>query len=424
MDDQLDLGSRVLAAAFAEDLRNDWIPDALGADEVRRAVASGALAAAVATGRTGLADAPPPAVLRVPLAGRSEDVPLLPPAQRAALLILTEHALRRHRPLPGVFSYRSAGWRFSAGYRARQSCLLELSARQDLPYVLDLDVAAFARTLPLSTLLAAPWMTNGLGTALQDLHRATGRCLPHGQRWNGRVATAVLAPVDTVVERLAPKRWARWGDGWHIFVSGPAEAVSVREAVVVALSGLGLRLAAGKSALRGSAEVTCGSARDVAGPPLAVWRRAVAVDDPRGYRYALARAAPSDGICAWLPEAVRSRPTLLPRAVMYLDRAMGTPTGNAAAERLLGAVSGDDPFTVARLLVLAGRHRGLAARVPDRLLITAAGSGVAALEELSARAAGLSGRTALLPEPSPRLRGWLAAGGRHTDRPPWVDTLL
>ncbi|MEK8171840.1 hypothetical protein NKH77_28375 [Streptomyces sp. M19] len=152
-------------------------------------------------------------------------------------------------------------------------------------------------------------MTGELARTLALLHRAAGRCLLHGHRWASRLGTAVLAPVDAVVAELAPERWTRWGDEWHVFVRDTAEAERVRVAVEGALARLGLRPSAAKSGILAARAVAAHDARDVAGPAGEVWRRGLADGDPRALRYAL----PGPGRTTGCPGASSGRSGTGPR---------------------------------------------------------------------------------------------------------------
>jgi hypothetical protein len=247
--------------------------------------------------------------------------------------------------------------------------------------------------------------------------------LPPEHRWAARLAGAYLAPVDEQVDRLAPRRWVRWGDEWLVFVPGPPAAEEIRAAVADRLAALGLALSAAKTTLRPAADAVA-TGRDVAGPPARVWRRGLRDGDVRALRYALPRLDPGPGVSRALPELVRVWPRLLPRAVAYLDRAVHTGEGAAVCRALLEDGTAADPFALGRLLALAGRHEAVAGRVGGALLDSALGSGVRALRELGTRAAALTGRLPLGSEPSPELAGWIARGARAGDSPPRVATLL
>ncbi|MER6911341.1 hypothetical protein ABT354_06685 [Streptomyces sp. NPDC000594] len=405
---------RALRESFGQDLLTDPIPDALGAVDVLPVLARSAASPPLDIGWIG-----------IPFPGRTEVVPVVSPAVRAHLHALTEEALAAHRPRPEVFGYRSVSWEYRRGYRARQERLRALGERGDgFRYVLTLDVHRFFGSLPPDALLAAEWMTPGLAARLTEVRARTGRCLLPGHRWASRLGTAVLDPVDTVLADAAPGRWARWGDDWHVVVRDEAEGERIRTAVGAALAGLGLWLSPEKSVVGTVGSLLGGTARDVAGPAGEVWRRGVAADDARALRYALPRLAPTGEVSRALPGVVRERPGLLPRAVRYLDRAVGTAEGLTAVRGTLAATAPGDLFAVGRLLALAGRHRVVAEAVPEALLRSAAGSGVTALCALAVRAAAVGGRPDPLPEPPERLRPWLARGADVRDSPPTVATLL
>ncbi len=245
-----------LRASFGHDLLTEWIPDALGAADALRDLARGRV--------------PPPAALdvgwlRVPLARRTEAVPVVPVAVRAHLHRVVERALSGFEPTAEVFSYRALTWNYRTAFGARGARLRALAERGDLPLVLSLDVHRFGRSLPLATLLDAAWMTEELATDLTRLTAEAGHCLLSSHHWANRLGGAALAPVDAVLGRLVPGQWLRWADDWHVFVRDADEAERVRAAVRDGLAALGLTLSANKSGLRPAATVRTGPARDVAG---------------------------------------------------------------------------------------------------------------------------------------------------------------
>ncbi|WP_050512532.1 hypothetical protein [Streptomyces rimosus] len=402
-----------LPAAFDGDLLTDYVPDALGAADVRHLLSIG----------RPLDDEPlRVGRLRVPLARRVEVVPVISCAARARMLHLAEQALSVHVPRPEVFSYRALSWQYRPAYQARQRHLRALAARADLPLVLALDVHRFGRSVPLDALTQAPWMTEGLADALTALHAVAGRSLLPGHRWANRLATAVLAPLDDTVAALAPGRWARWGDDLHVFVRDQAEADGIRAAAANALQRLGLRLSAEKSTVAPAASVLAGSARVIEGGAEQIWQAGLADGDVRALRFALSRTPPADAVSRTLVNAVRDRPGLLPRAVHYLDRAAHSPLGQTAAKELLGT-SPPDAFTAARLLPLAVRHPKLVPAVPDTLTAAGNRSAFLPLREIAFRVDVLRGQQHAHP-PTPRMCRWLAQDASRHSHLPQVTTLL
>ncbi|WOT36817.1 hypothetical protein [Streptomyces coeruleorubidus] len=414
MTDGTSLKGPALCAAFGSDLLTDYVPDALGAGDARRQLFRGLLP--TDDGWLELGE------LRVPLARRVESIPVASCAVRVRMFLLSEQALSFHTPRPEVYSYRSLDWRYRPAYQARQLHLRALAARHDLPLVLALDVQRLSLSLPLEALLHGPWMTERLAEALTALHAVAGRCLLPGHRWSNRLATAALAPLDETLAALAPGRWTRWGDDVHVFTRDQNEADDIRAAAEMSLDRIGLRLSPEKSAVAAASSVLTGPARSLTGRPEEVWRIGLAIGDVTALRYALARTPPDKTVSRDLVEAVRERPVLLPRAAHYLDRAMYTSTGQAAAKRLLSTAK-TDTFTAARLLALAGRHPKLAADVPDELLAVADSSGFRPLRELAFRVSVLRDQQHMCP-PSSRMEDWLRISGFARRRRPQVSTLL
>ncbi|MYR37650.1 hypothetical protein GTX14_15020 [Streptomyces sp. SID4944] len=90
---------RTCLPSFREGLLTGWLPDAFGAADLLAALSDGSFL-------TSPADVPPlitqapPHLLTVPVGPHTREVPLVPPPVGAALHILTERALREHRPTP------------------------------------------------------------------------------------------------------------------------------------------------------------------------------------------------------------------------------------------------------------------------------------------------------------------------------------
>ncbi|WP_096214599.1 hypothetical protein [Streptomyces sp. 2323.1] len=414
MRDDVTVLNSVLSTSFGHDLLTEWIPDALGATDVIRDLAGGTVA---------VPERLDVGWLQVPLTRRTERVPVVPPAVRAHAHLLVERSLLRQEPRPEVFSYGSPVWDYRSAYRARQTRMREMARRGDLPLVLRLDIHRFGQSLPLHVLLDAPWMTGELAGYLTELHRATGRCLLPGHRWANRLGTAALAPIDVLLAVTTPGRWLRWGDDWHVFVRDSAEAEQVRGVVEGGLEALGLWLSEDKSTTEPVNDLFAGPAHDVAGHPPEVWRRGIQDADVRALRYALARIEPDEEVSRALASTVRTWPVLLPRAVQYLDRAVGTSAGQEAARELLETAH-TNLFVAARILALAGRHQALASGVSDRLLGLAAGCEISGLRALAARVALCTGRRRLVPEPPLHLLRWTAQGADIRRNPPSVATLL
>lgn len=348
---------------------------------------------------------------------------MVAPTVRAQMHLLVEQALRRHRPRGQVFSYRSAGWNYRQAYRQRQLRMWKLAVQADLSFVLRLDIHRFGRSLPLSALLSASWMNDHLAQALAELPRRTGQCLLPGHRWSNRLGTAILAPIDDLLAKLAEDRWVRWGDDWHVFVRDEGEAELIRAAAEFELQLLGLGLSAQKSGLVPTIDILAGPARDVAGNPREVWRSGRESEDIRALRFALPRVEPTDEVSEGIPDLVRNFPELLPRAVQYLDRAVSTAGGNETALNLLNDTD-EDLFKAARMLALACRHAHLATSVPSNLLSRAGSCGVDGVQALAIRIAVLTTRRHLAPTPSPRMLAWLLAGADFRQDQPSVATLL
>ncbi|MGW4454924.1 hypothetical protein ACWEJQ_01755 [Streptomyces albidoflavus] len=419
---------RACLPSFRQSLLTGWLPDAFADADLLDALASGTLLPSPGDVAPMIARSPVHP-LTVPVGPRTRTVPLLPAPVHAALHTLTERALRDHRPHPSVHSAARTDWDYRRAYRTRSEKLTELASGRTPSLVQHLDIENFGVSVGLGTLLAAPWMTRELEASLREMRRRTGQCLVHATSWSTRLGAALLDPLDQVVARHAGDAWSRWSDGWHVAVRDAREGERIREALAGALAAMGLRLSARKTVLLTPGDVTGGVAADVSGPPDEVWRTAVRANDVRRYRYALVRAAPDPDITNALPDLVRRHPSLLPRAVHYLDGA--TATGGAADtfaafwQWVVGETpEGEVPFRCGRLLVLAARHGELARLVPRPVLDTCSRSPVTGLRELAERVSVTADGPGTVADPSPRVRDWVRRGAAVRDRPPRATTHL
>ncbi|MFB8122618.1 hypothetical protein ACFVG1_16225 [Streptomyces bacillaris] len=424
---------RTCLPSFREGLLTGWLPDAFGAADLLAALSDGSFL-------TSPADVPPlitqapPHLLTVPVGPHTREVPLIPPPVGAALHILTERALREHRPHACVHNATRTDWHYRPAYRTRSERLAALASEGPRQLILHLDIENFGPSVRLDVLLAAPWMTDELARSLRIVDRHTGQCLVHGTSWSTRLGSALLAPVDRVVDRQAGNFWTRWSDGWHVAVENAEEGDHVRQAVTEALAPLGLRLSERKSGLLAPDAVTEGVAANVAGPVGQVWRLAALGNDVRRYRYALARATPDPGISAALPALVRRHPVLLPRAAHYLDGAAATPEGAGAFTGLLRWAYAEEggqehpdrhaPFRYGRLLALAARHPTLARLVPASVLDRWCATPLTPLRELAERVAVTGLGPDAVADPLPRVRAWIRRGASAGDSPPQTATYL
>lgn len=419
---------RACLPSFRQSLLTGWLPDAFADADLLDALASGTLLPSPGEVAPMVARAPVHP-LTVPVGSRTRTVPLLPAPVHAALHTLTERALRDHRPHPSVHSAARTDWDYRRAYRARSEKLTELASGPEPAVVQHLDIENFGASVGLEPLLAAPWMTAELASALRAVRRRTGQCLVHANGWPTRLGTALLDPLDQVVARHLGDRWVRWGDGWHVAVRDAREGGRIREELAGALAAMGLRLSECKSVLLTPSDVTGGVASDVSGPAEEVWRTAAGTDDVRRYRYALVRAAPAPEITMALANLVRGHPALLPRAVHYLGGAAATDGAADAFAALWQWVARETkeretPFRCGRLLVLAARHEELARLVPRSLLDTCCRSRVTGLRELAERVSVTAHGPGAVAEPSSRVRGWVRRGAAVDDRPPRTTTFL
>jgi hypothetical protein len=401
-----------LADGFAADLLLDWIPDAIGAVDVVRALRAGYAPVM----QSAEADQ-----IVVELAKRSERIPVIDVALRARLHWLVVEALADHTPAAGVFSYRSPVPDYREAYRARAVRLRTLSADLRHPLVLIADVHRFSASLPLEAVLRQPWMTPALATELTALATVAGRCHLPGHLWANRIGMAVLASLDVALDAAVGPRWVRWSDDIHVFVTDTDEAERIRELIAKELGRLQLRLSDAKTGIHPAGTPLRGPARDVAGEPVEVWRQGVVNDDMRALRYALPRlgALRDRTALADLVAVTASHPYLLPRAISYLDGFANMAEGARTFRQLLERESA--PWLVARLLALALRHPALLSTVPDSTIRAAAESNVLGLRALAWRADFERGN--VMSAPTARLAVWMQGNRRGADLPS-VETLL
>lgn len=401
-----------LARSLVADLLTDWVPDAIGATDVLWMLRRGEL--------------PPSAPIVAPrlmvaLPSHSDEVPVVDVVLRGRFHCLVDDALTGRAPHPNVFGYRSLRADYRAAYRARTQRLRALAAEGSL--ILSADVHRFSASLPLSSIVRQSWMTPALAEALAELEDRAGRCLLPGHLWANRIAAAVLAPVDEALAAAVGPKWVRWADDIHVCVHDSGEADSVRELLESELGQLGLQLSESKTQLISSEAILDGPARDVGGDATNAWRRGVATDDIRSMRYALPRLASGLNMSALddLNVVTARHPSLMPRAVAYLDRFVDTRAGTHVARELLARET--SPAAIGRLLALVARHPVLLPMVPERSIRTAQSSDILGLRALAWRAI-LQEKNAVGSAPSQRLSHWARNARRVSAQQPRVDTLL
>lgn len=402
-----------LASSLASDLLTDWIPDVIGAadvlDSIRRAQLPAKQSMQVPS-------------IQVAMSKRFETIPVIGVSGRARLHCITHEALSHYTPDMNVFGYRSLSTDYRGAYRERIIRIRDLARDPRYPLVLAADVRRFSASVSLPVILRQPWMTSRLADELTSLKNDSGRCLLPGHHWANRIGSAILSEVDTALTLALGRRWVRWADDIHIFVTDSNEAEQVRSILVTALTKIQLELSQEKTHLLTRSELLYGPARDVSGDPVNVWRHGVAAADERALRYALPRLAARHDPAALkdLLSITAEHPSLFPRAVSYLDHFIDDPTGLSIAVKLFNRET--MPAVIARLLALGIRHPALAATAPERAIEIAQTAGVLALEELAWRIHSVRGKTSR--PPTQRLAEWAKSRNQLELSLPIVETLL
>ena len=402
-----------LASSLASDLLTDWIPDAIGAVDALSSIRRGQLPAKQSMQVPSI---------QVAMSKRFETIPIIGVSRRARLHCITHEALAHYTPDMNVFGYRSLSADYREAYRDRITRIRNLVHDPRYPLVLAADVRRFSASVSLPVILRQRWMTSRLADELTSLRDDSGRCLLPGHHWANRIGSAILSEVDTALTSAIGQRWVRWADDIHVFVTDSKEAEQVRSILLTALTKMNLELSQEKTHLLTPSELLSGPARDVSGDPINVWRHGVATADERALRYALPRLAARQDPAALedLLSITAEHPSLLPRAVSYLDHLIDDPTGRSIAAKLFNRET--MPAVIARLLALGIRHPALAATVPERAIEIAETAGVLALEELAWRIRSIQGKTLL--SPTQRLAEWAQSGNQSELSLPIVETLL
>jgi hypothetical protein len=348
--------------ALAEDLKTEWVPDAVG----------GACIDPHSREPDG-----PPQQIDVAMASGTRRVPLAPIAVR----VRGHLAAQRHLPAieralaPGVHGYRDADTPYRVEWARMRALLDTNAASRGGGWILRADVKSFfseASAIAVESAAGA-----GMGAFCRDVERAHGQALLPGHRWARRTANVLLGTVDHAVG--AP--FVRWQDDYTVFVADACQAREVLERIDAGLARVGLRRNAQKTRA-GPAHDLMRAVRPGAGRP--VWRAAKESGDVASLKRLLREAAEGGTAMSvdGLAETGEQFPTLVPRICWLLATRAGE---NAAASELCRLAESDDIWTAARALAAAAAAPGLAPAVSDAALQRQAGSAVLAVRALAAR---------------------------------------
>ena len=410
-----DVTKATLLDTFESDLLTDLVPDPIAAVDVRASLSKGAVPPA---------DHIELALIEVQLASRTDLLPIVDVATRAAFQALTASALSEVPSHPNVFGDWYGESTYQAAYARRRTRILQLTNDTSCRAVLKADIHNFAASVTLSALEAQTWMTDSLRVALRALWQLSGRCILHGHSWSNRLASALLSGVDEALDLAYPSRWLRWADDIHIFTDSRTEAEEARQLLSDALEPLGLRLSEAKTSITSPHAIATGVAADVSGEPELVWYDGLKHRDVRALRYALPRLAAQGNPAALssLQDVIREWPYLGPRALMYLDRAASATDIREQVAAILAEHHAVSLITT-RACALAIRHPKLINEISDGLLVQledSTGSGLVALAwRVRALQTGAPQRA-----PNERYETWLRSAASLDADPPVLDTLL
>jgi len=399
-----------LTAALREDLRTDWIPDALGASD----------AAWLHATRHKRPEAHQTRRLQACTPAGPRSVPLIDLGLRVALTLAVDRVAQvaeTRRLTAGVFGYRDLATPYETEFARHQQALRTLVS---VPggFVVKTDVRDFFGSVKLSTIVEAPWCTEALAELLAEVQALTEIVLLPGHRWARRLANLVLAPVDAVVS--VP--FVRWQDDYCVLTRDAthAEAIIGRLAATLDEIGLSLNPAKTRAVTAEQADVWTDDVKEM--DALEVLEFGLETGNRRLVRYALPRLDTlfaGRGMVSRIAELSRQDPSLLPRAAWYFDQVLPDA---AAIDAVMTLLACEDDWTLGRLLPLGVRHPRLAHSMGEELRSRALGHELPEIEELGARL-GLDD-TGDLTMPTERMAAWYRRGQRTACDLPTVSTSL
>jgi hypothetical protein len=347
--------------ALREDLKTEWVPDALGGASVRPT---------------------PPTMpaerLRVATSGGYREVVTVGVEVRAWASYLCEQPLasaehlldrRVHGYRDGITSYRDEFARF-------------LSARQHLTreggWIAHVDVRNLFASLDEERAV----LPEELKELLRMCRHSFGTPLLTGHRWSRRVANLALKPVD---EALTGLDWIRWQDDYWISIEEPEALDGLSELIERNLAEFGLEVNRNKLAASPSAEVGAhgrwAKSRESSSPGLLDILQG---NDVARIKYTLRRLTEASDPQA-VGEAARlvyDFPVLAPRVAAYLDAVVSCAETDLA---LIAILEHPEDWVASRAMAVVARHPRLGVRISTGLIQRFASNANASLRALAAR---------------------------------------
>lgn len=373
-----------VSPALWEDLRTDWIPDALGGAFLSTCTPPDEAAETVA----------------VPTASGLKVVPLPTVEMRAWAAEYCDPFMSSQEGLLDVrvFGYRDAITPYRKSHALFRQELAELAAGDY--YVAHVDVEDFYRSVTPDRLD----FPSQVRIVLRHAENHYGTPLLSGHRWSRRLANLVLRPGD---EALGDQNFIRWQDDYWIAGADLASLERSLQVLESALSRLNLRLNTVKT------EVSApGSAKK---PDL--WERRTTQDHVEQLRQGTSVPSMKNALRHLLTEDIRevdyllpglvaSNPHLAPRAAYYVAVGRARPS---AVDCLLEMLKSEDEWVFSRMLAASSAYPGLARRLPTDIVARAASSRLTLIRSLAARIQWM--------REEPRTRSFARVDRAFRDRP-------
>lgn len=395
-----------LVAGFDEDLKTQWIPDAIGGADVMRVIRRGQSEALEfdATWRV--------EELEVATRKGIRKVRDVDTVTRAHLHCTVEDSIRdAERSLSKqVFGYRDATTDYSLDWTRFLSALNELAGRNQ--FVVEADIKSCFESISLNAIRAGRWAPPSLLTLLSRVHATTGQVLIPGHRWSRRVANIVLGHIDKTIR--AP--FCRWQDDYKIGCRSRQEADQVLGELASAAASLDLRLNTTKTRIVPAEERRASFRLEEPDPSvdhlLNIYSNGLEERNLSGLKYSLVRLVGNaqPAVLHTLEDAVRELPSLAPRAAVYLDSVIDNPQ---ASSLVLNLARSHDTWIIGRFIPVVVRNPKLSERVEATLIDTLLSHQVEGISSLAARVA--LRRDVAVNHASERVRQWVTSVG------PWAD---
>lgn len=232
-----------LPLGFREDLKTQWIPDAVGGWGTTEILAGQTRPSSYEKWAEQLI---------VPYGQGTRSVPVISTEWQAELHALVD---RRLVPLerelcPEVYGYRGPASPYREDYRNFRDSLKRFGTKYAL--VLKTDVAGMFESATSDRLHSFGVIPKDLTLALREVEHVAGLALLPGHRWARRVANVFLVGVDKIVDQP----FCRWQDDYFVFGNSVDELEDALGVMGDAARSVGLSLNSSKSRIGDARELT------------------------------------------------------------------------------------------------------------------------------------------------------------------------